>query len=141
MSHLDVVKIKTGSPYESKAGYSRAVAVGDVVMVSLTAGIDYATRIMPADASGQATQCLSTIAAALAAAGSGLLDVVRVRAIVPHAEDWDAVIEVLGDTFRGIDPTLTFTAAPLAGDYLVEIEVTAWRGAGSSPAREITLLL
>lgn len=46
MSQPKVVKVKTGSPFETKAGYSRVVAVGDLIFVSNTAGINYSTRVM-----------------------------------------------------------------------------------------------
>ena len=141
MSALTVTKVKTGSPYEPKAGYSRVVAVGDWIFVSNTAGINYQTRVMPEDAAGQARQCLANISGALAAVGSSLADVVSTRVFVPNSGDWDAVVDVLGEHFRGIDPTSTFTAAPLAGAYLVEIEVTAFKGAGALPTEVITVQL
>lgn len=139
MSELEVHKVTSGSPFEARAGYSRAVAVGDWVFVSNTAGIDYATRELPPDARGQALACFVTIEAALAAVGSSLADVVSTRVFVPDAANWDAVIDVLGEKFRGIDPTSTFTAAPLAGPYLVEIEVTAYRGAGAARVNRVSL--
>jgi enamine deaminase RidA (YjgF/YER057c/UK114 family) len=115
MSELEILKVTSGSPFEAKAGYSRVVAVGDLVFVSNTAGIDYTNRQLPPDARSQALACFATIEAALATVGSGLADVVSTRVFVPHEEDWNAVIEVLGEKFRGIDPTSTFTATPLAG--------------------------
>lgn len=141
MTQPTITKVKTGSPFETKAGYSRVVAVGDLIFVSNTAGIDYKTRVMPPDAAGQARQCLANISGALAAVDASLADVVATRVFVPNSADWDAVIDVLGEHFRGIDPTSTFTASPLAGAYLVEIEVTAYRGAGSAPTEEVTVAL
>ena len=134
-----MIKVSSGSPFEARAGYSRAVAVGDLVFVSNTAGIDYATRELPPDARGQALACFTTIEAALAAVGTSLADVVSTRVFVPDPDDWDAVIDVLGEKFRGIDPTSTFTATPLAGAYKVEIEVTACRGAGAAATRRVSL--
>jgi enamine deaminase RidA (YjgF/YER057c/UK114 family) len=141
VSQPTIVKVKTGSPFETKAGYSRVVAVGDLIFVSNTAGINYQTRVMPPDAAGQARQCLANISGALAAVDATLADVVATRVFVPNSEDWDAVVDVLGEHFRGIDPTSTFTASPLAGAYLVEIEVTAYRGAGSAPTELVTVQL
>lgn len=131
----DVTKFKTSSLYEEKASYSRAVVVGDWVFLANTAGINYKTRVMPPDAHGQTLQCFANIEAALAAAGASLADVVRSRVAIPHAEDKEAVIAVLGEKFRGIDPASTITATPLAGAYRVEIEITAYRGLGASPQR------
>lgn len=139
MSELEVLKITSGSPFEARAGYSRAVAVGDLVFVSNTAGIDYATRELAPDARSQALACFVIIEAALEAAGASLADVVSIHVFVPDPDDWAAVIDVLGEKFRGIDPASTFTATPLAGAYRVEIEVTAYRGAGAAVVRRVDL--
>ena len=141
MSALSVVKVKTGSPFETKASYSRVVAVGDLIFVSNTAGINSDTRVMPPTAAGQARQCVANIAGALAGVGATLSDVVVTKVFVPNESDWAEVLEVLGEEFRGIDPTSTFTATPLAGAYLVEIEVTAYRGAGSAEVEKVEIKL
>lgn len=137
-----VVKIKTGSVYEEKESYSRVVAVGDLIFVSNTAGRNYQTREMAADAVGQIHQAIANVRAALESVGSGLADVVRSRVSIPYVEDAPAVMAVIGEHFRGIDPTSTVTCTPLGGpDYRAEIEVTAYRGSGALPQerREITI--
>jgi enamine deaminase RidA (YjgF/YER057c/UK114 family) len=139
MSDLEVIKIKSGSLYEEKASYSRVTAVGDMVFVSNTAGIDYKTRVIPSDIREQTMQCFKNIEGALASVGATLADVVRSRVAIPRAEDKDAVLAVLGEKFKGIDPASTITATPLAGEYRVEIEVTAYRGVGKAEAKYIKI--
>ncbi|MBB4103369.1 RidA family protein [Allorhizobium borbori] len=139
MSELEVVKIKTSSLYEEKVSYSRVTQVGDMIFVANTAGLDYKTRIMSPDAREQALQCFKNIEAALAAVDATLADVVRSRVAIPYAEDKEAVMAVLGEKFKGIDPASTITATPLAGEYRVEIEVTAHRGVGQTKAKYIKI--
>src|SRR5690606_3871450 len=70
--------ISSGSAFEEKIGYSRAVVVGDTVYVSGTTGYDYATGTISDDVAEQTAQTLRNIAAALEQAGSSLDEVVRV---------------------------------------------------------------
>ena len=53
---LMVKRISSGSPFEKKIGYSRAVVDGDIVYVSGTTGYDYSTMTMPADAARAGAQ-------------------------------------------------------------------------------------
>jgi len=131
--------VKSGSKFETLASYSRAVAIGDWIFVSNTAGIDYETRTLPDTAAEQLRLAIATVARALAAVDSSLSDVVRIQVFVPDASDQDETIEVLGEEFRGIDPALTMTRSPLAGEYKAEIEVTAHRGAGAARRTQIDL--
>lgn len=141
MSDLEVIKIKSGSLYEEKASYSRVTTVGDMIFVSNTAGIDYKTRFLSEDIREQTLQCFKNIEGALASVGATLADVVRSRVAIPRADDKEAVLAVLGEKFRGIDPASTITATPLAGDYRVEIEVTAYRGVGKAQATYVKIEL
>ncbi len=74
-----VKRISSGSPFEARIGYSRAVVDRDMVYVSGTTGYDYARMEMPEDAAAQTRNTLGTIEKALKEAGSGLQDIVRVR--------------------------------------------------------------
>ena len=69
--------ISSGSEYEEKIGYSRAVVDGDYVFVSGTTGFDYQTMTISDDVIEQAEQCFKNIENALLEAGSSLNDVVR----------------------------------------------------------------
>ena len=120
--------ISTGSPFEARAGYSRAVVSGEWCFVAGTTGYDYATMTMPDDVGEQARNALGTIEAALAEAGFAMSDVVRARYIVTDHGDIPAVYDAVGAAFRDIRPAATMMVAGLAEPEMrVEIEVTAHR--------------
>jgi enamine deaminase RidA (YjgF/YER057c/UK114 family) len=128
-----VRRISSGSPFESKIGYSRAVVDGDMVYVSGTTGYDYATMTMPQSAMAQARNALGTIAKALGEAGSSLKDVVRVRYYITDMAHYDALVEVAGETFGDIRPAATMVVCGLTTPEMkLEIEVTARIGAHAS---------
>ncbi|WP_421761972.1 RidA family protein [Devosia sp.] len=125
-----VLHISSGSPFEKKIGYSRAVVDGAMVYVSGTTGYDYATMTMPEDAGQQARNALKTIAHALEQAGSSLKDVVRVRYYITDMKWYDALVEVAGATFGEIRPAATMLVCGLTTPEMkLEIEVTAHIGA------------
>jgi enamine deaminase RidA (YjgF/YER057c/UK114 family) len=118
--------ISSGSEYEGKWGYSRAVVDGDLVFVSGTTGFNYATMTILADPAEQTRQCFRTIDKALEEAGSSLEDVVRARYYLPNAADWESCAAVIGETFREIRPAATMLVCGLADPRMkIEIEVTA----------------
>ncbi|HEY8593903.1 MAG TPA: RidA family protein [Devosiaceae bacterium] len=126
-----VRRISSGSPFEERIGYSRAVVDGGFVHVSGTTGYDYATMQMPEDAGRQASNALATIAGVLEEAGSNLGDVVRVRYYLADRADLDAVSVAAGAVFGSIRPAATMVIAQLiAPEMKIEIEVTARIGAG-----------
>ena len=120
--------ISTGSSFEELAGYSRAVVDGDWVFVSGTTGFDYASGDIADDVVEQTHQTFRNVEAALAEAGCGLADVVRVRVFVAAREDFARVAPILGAYFRDIRPANTSVVAALVDERMkVEIEVTARR--------------
>jgi enamine deaminase RidA (YjgF/YER057c/UK114 family) len=128
-----VKRISTGSPFEKKIGYSRAVVDQDMVYVSGTTGYDYATMTMPEDAGQQARNALGTIAKALGEAGASLADVVRVRYYLLDMSVYDAVVEAAGEAFGDVRPAATMVLSGLTTPEMkVEIEVTARIGASKS---------
>ena len=123
--------ISTGSPFEARAGYSRAVVSGEWCFVAGTTGYDYATMTMPDDVAEQARNALGTIEAALVEAGFALGDVARARYIVTDHAHIPAVYDAVGAAFRDIRPAATMLVAGLAEPEMkVEIEVTAHRPGG-----------
>jgi len=128
-----VKRISTGSPFEQKIGYSRAVVDRDMVYVSGTTGYDYTTMQMPEDAGKQARNAIGTIRKALEDAGSSLGDVVRVRYYLVDMSVYDAVVAAAGEAFGSIRPAATMVIAGLTTPEMkVEIEVTARIGASKS---------
>lgn len=120
--------ISSGSAFEREMGYSRAVVDGEWVFVSGTTGFDYATMAISDDVVAQTEQCLANIGKALDEAGASFGDVVRVRYILPNAEDFPACWPALGKVFGEVRPAATMFAAGLSDPRMkIEIEVTARR--------------
>jgi len=128
--------ISSGSAFEKTAGYSRAVADGDLVFVSGTTGFDYGRMAISDELEEQVHQTFRNIAAALEQAGAALTDVVRANYIVPRAEDWPQIMPLLGRYFGEIRPASTAIIAGLVDPRMrIEIEVTARRPA-AKPKRK-----
>jgi enamine deaminase RidA (YjgF/YER057c/UK114 family) len=123
--------ISSGSPYEPIVGFSRAVRVGDRVLVAGTAPTMSAGVEPPADAYGQARRCLEIIGQSLAEAGAGLDDVVRTRVYLVRTEDFEQVGRAHGEVFAAVRPVnTTLTVKELVDPrWLVEIEAEAVVGA------------
>jgi enamine deaminase RidA (YjgF/YER057c/UK114 family) len=119
--------ISTGSPYEVALGYSRAVRVGDRVFVAGCAAIMPDDADPAPDSYGQAKRCLERIEQALAEAGSSLGDVVRTRAYLTPAADFDEFGRAHGEAFSQIRPanTTVIVAALVDPRWLLEIEAEA----------------
>lgn len=118
--------ISSGSTFERDVGYSRAVVDGRWVFVAGTTGFDYATMTIAEDVAEQAERCLENVARALAEAGATFADVVRVRYVLPRAEDFPACWPALRRAFGDARPAATMIAAGLADPRMrIEIEVTA----------------
>ena len=120
--------ISSGSPYEPRIGFSRAVRVGNFVAVAGTApiGPDRST-VGIGDPAAQTRRCLEIIQAALEEAGATLNDVIRTRTFLTRAADWEQVGQVHGEFFRHIRPasTMVQVAQLIDPDWLVEMEVDA----------------
>ncbi|MEU4559364.1 RidA family protein [Actinoplanes sp. NPDC023936] len=116
--------ISSGSVFEEKYGYTRAVVDGDRVHVSGTTGFDYATMTISDDVAEQAEQCLRTIDAALAEAGGSIADVVRVRYLLPDGADFEACAPVLSRWFGAVRPAATMMVVGLL-DPRMKIEIEA----------------
>jgi enamine deaminase RidA (YjgF/YER057c/UK114 family) len=118
--------IASGSPFEPTIGFSRAVRVGDRVLVSGTGPI-WPDGSCPDDAEAQAGRCLEIIATALDEAGAALGDVVRTRMFLTSVDVADGVSAAHGAVFGEIRPaaTMVVVAALLDPRWLVEMEAEA----------------
>ena len=118
--------ISSGSDFEKKVGYSRAVVQDNWVFVSGTTGFNYADMTISDDVAQQADQCLRTISKVLKEAGASIADVVRVQYILPNKQDFEACWPVLNKYFGDVKPAATMWEAGLLDERMkIEIEVTA----------------
>jgi enamine deaminase RidA (YjgF/YER057c/UK114 family) len=124
-------RISSGGPWETVAGYSRAVVIGDSCWVAGTtdAGPDGISQ-HPGDVAGQARAVFAIIERALAEGGFALTDVVRTRMFVTDMGLSGQVSAVHGEVFGEIRPAATMVAVAglMHPSLLIEIEVDARRG-------------
>ena len=122
----DRERVPSGSPYEPKIGFSRAVRVGDRILVSGTAPILPDGSCDP-DPESQAMRCLSIIIEALGQLGAGPEHVVRTRTYLTNANDWEAVGRAHGSVFSETKPasTMVVVSGFLDPRWKVEIEAEA----------------
>jgi enamine deaminase RidA (YjgF/YER057c/UK114 family) len=137
-----ITKLKTGSKLEELSSYSRLVCVDNWIFVSNTAGRNPETKDIPEDVLEQTHQVFSNVEAALKKVGSSLADVVMSRVFIQNPADTQAVMTLIGEKFRGVDPATTVTCPPLGSSiYKMELEVTAYRGAANADVETITVAL
>lgn len=120
--------ISSGSTFEEKIGYSRAVVQGDWVFVSGTTGYNYETMTISDDIVEQTEQCLLNIKHTLEQADANFSDIVRVTYILPNADDFELCWPVLKKYLGKTKPAATMFSAGLAnGKMKIEIQVTAMK--------------
>src|SRR5579884_4019684 len=91
-------RVSSGSPYERTIGFSRAVRVGDRVLVAGTAPV-WPDGSCDPDPYVQARRCLEIIVQALREAGASPEDVVRTRMFLTNPADSEAVGRAHGELF------------------------------------------
>jgi len=120
--------ISSGAPWETIAGYSRAVRVGNLVFVAGTTAANADGSVVGKDDPyAQTRHILDIISRALVEAGSSIEDVVRTRMYVTRMDEWQEVARAHGEFFREVRPaaTLVEVSRLIAPEFLVEIEAEA----------------
>ena len=117
--------VSSGSQFEPRIGFSRAVRVGNMVAVSGTAPIAPDGGVAsPGDVYGQTRRCLEIIAKAVAKAGLDMDSVIRTRVMLTDISRWEEAARAHGEVFGAIRPASTFVEVKGLIDrgWLVEIE-------------------
>jgi enamine deaminase RidA (YjgF/YER057c/UK114 family) len=123
---MDRHNVASGSPYESVIGFSRAVRIGDRVLISGTAPVWPDGSCHP-DPYVQAHRCFEIVLGALADAGGAADDVVRTRMFLTDPSDAEAVGRAHAEVFREVMPAATMVVVLrlLDARWRVEIEAEA----------------
>lgn len=119
--------VSSGSLWEDKVGYSRAVRIGQVIEVTGTVADDQGTLVGGSDPYLQTQFCLRKIAAALEELGASLSDVTRTRIYVTDISQWEAIGRAHSEVFDKIRPCTSMIEVSrfIGPEYLVEIEASA----------------
>lgn len=116
----------SNTPWETFAGYARAVRQGDRIHVSGTTATHGSRLIGGTDPAAQTHFVIDKIEGALRSLGARLADVVRTRVYVSDMRIWEQVARAHGERFADIRPANTLVHARLVGgEYFVEIEAEA----------------
>ena len=120
-------QIGSGSPWENKVGYSRAVKVGNIIEVAGTTAVDGEMVVGKGNVYTQTIFIFNKIEKALQQLGASLNDVVRTRMFVTNIAEWELVGKAHGEIFAAIKPVTSMIEVQrlIDIDLLIEIEVTA----------------
>lgn len=124
----DRTLVSSGSYLEPVIGFSRAVRVGNIIVVGGTAPIrSEGGTAAPGDVYGQTRRCLEIVEKAIRDAGGALENVTRTRIILTDIALWKDAARAHAEVFGTIRPvtTLMQVAAFVDPDWLVEIEAEA----------------
>jgi enamine deaminase RidA (YjgF/YER057c/UK114 family) len=117
-------RASSGSAWEPKVGYSRAVRVGSTIAITGTVGVN-ADGTFPKTIAEQTRRALQIIQAAIEALGGKIEDVVRTRMFVTDISQWEAVGAVHGEVFGTIRPATTMVEVAKLIDAAAFVEIEA----------------
>lgn len=119
--------ILTGSPWEDKMGYCRAVRIGNIIEVSGTVAIVDGEKVKADDPYAQTYNILERVEKVLEDLNVGMKDVIRTRIFTTDITSFEEVARAHSAFFKDVKPTTGFyeISKLVAPEYLVEIEFTA----------------
>jgi enamine deaminase RidA (YjgF/YER057c/UK114 family) len=119
--------ILTGSPWEDKMGYCRAVRIANIIEVSGTVAIIDGEKVKADDAYSQTFNILERVEKVLGDLNASMKDVIRTRIFTTDITAFEAVAKAHAAFFKDIKPTTGFyeISKLIAPQYIVEIEFTA----------------
>lgn len=130
-------RLESGTPWEDEVGYSRAVRVGDRVLVSGTTATDEDGEIVGVgDPYRQALQAMENVVRALDRTGASAGDVVRTRMYVTDIEAWEAIGRAHREVFGDARPATTMVEVERLVDARMVLEVEAEAIVGSAGTAE-----
>src|SRR6266700_6088566 len=115
--------VLSGSPYEARLGFARAVRIGPLISIGGTAPIGPDGKTVgKGDVVAQTQRCFEIIETALEGIGADLSDVIRTRILLTNIDDWERVGQVHGSFFEHIQPVTTVMQVVrfVDPDWLVE---------------------
>ena len=121
------INIESGTPWEDKVGYCRAVRIGNIIEISGTTSVDGDSLIGKDDLYSQTKFIILKIEKALQNAGAELTDVVRTRMYVTDISKWEEAAKAHAEFFGTIKPVTTLVEVSILidPDMLIEIEASA----------------
>ena len=119
--------ILTGSPWEDKMGYCRAVRIGNIIEVSGTVAIVDGEKVKADDGYAQTYNIIERVEKVLEDLNVGIKDVIRTRIFTTDVSTFEEVARAHSAFFKDVKPTTGFyeISKLVAPEYLVEIEFTA----------------
>jgi enamine deaminase RidA (YjgF/YER057c/UK114 family) len=119
--------ILTGSPWEEKMGYCRAVRIGNTVEVSGTVALVDGEKVKANDAYAQTLNILERVEKVLQDLNVEMKDVIRTRIFTTDVNTFEEVAKAHALYFKDIKPATGFYGIHklISSEYLVEIEFTA----------------
>ncbi len=126
--NMNVQRIFSGVPWESKVGYCRAIRMGNTIAVTGTTSLDETGKIhAPGDPYEQAKRCLEIIERGIKPLGADRRNVIRTRMFVVDIKQWEEIGRAHGEFFADNPPATSMVEVKALIDpqTLVEIEADA----------------
>jgi enamine deaminase RidA (YjgF/YER057c/UK114 family) len=125
---MEIKKISSGAKWEDIVGYSRAIVVGNRVMVTGTTSVDENGNIFGVgDAYAQTKYIFQKIEKYLKEAGSSLDKVVWNRMYVTDISKWEDIAKAHAEFFINVKPCATMVEVKgfIDKNMMIEIETEA----------------